>query len=166
MDESTGDSRDEEGVGNLELDGVVDLLVLGSEHGSELLSLRNGSGESIEDESVAAQRAQKRESAKVMRERNGGREERTNPSWHSLFSSSCFLIMLTMISSGTSPPCRFDGKVSLGKKNEAKKRTRGRTWSMIFFAETPRGVLLVTSSLSMSPVARWQTENFSLIVGA
>lgn len=51
MDESTGDSRDEETIGNLELDSMVDLLVLGREHASELLSLGDGSGESVEDES-------------------------------------------------------------------------------------------------------------------
>ena len=46
------------------------------------------------------------------------REERegTNPSWHSLFSSSCFLIMLTMISSGTSPPCRDEQEVTKGRE--------------------------------------------------
>jgi hypothetical protein len=37
---------------------------------------------------------------------------------------------------------------------------------MIFLAETPSSVLLATSSRSMSPVARWQTLNLSLIVGA
>jgi len=111
VDESTGDSRDEEGVGDLELDGMIDLLVLGSEHGSELLSLGNGSGESVEDESTC-DRARTRERRRSQLERQRGREdeeeesEGTNPSWHSLFSSSCFLIMLTMISSGTSPPCR------------------------------------------------------------
>lgn len=55
MDQSTGDSGDEEGVGDLELDGVVDGLVLGLEHVSELLSLGNSSGEAVEDESVIDQ---------------------------------------------------------------------------------------------------------------
>ena len=59
MDESTSDSGDEKGVGDLELDGVIDLLVLGREHGSELLSLRNGSGESVEDESVQRRRGER-----------------------------------------------------------------------------------------------------------
>ena len=51
--------------------------------------------------------------------------------------------MPTMMSSETSPPA-----------------------SMIFFASTPRGVFFVTCSRSMSPVARWHTQNSSRIRGA
>lgn len=55
MDQSTGDSGDEEGIRDLELNGVVDRLVLGLEHSVKLLSLRNSSGESIKDETVREQ---------------------------------------------------------------------------------------------------------------
>lgn len=50
VDESTGDSGDEQGVGNLELESSVELLVLGVKHGIKLLGLRDSSGETIEDE--------------------------------------------------------------------------------------------------------------------
>jgi hypothetical protein len=56
VDESAGDSGDEESVGDLELDGVVDGLVLRGEHGTELLGLGDSSGETVEDESGATQR--------------------------------------------------------------------------------------------------------------
>lgn len=100
VDESTGDSRDEERVGDLELDGVVDLLLLGLEHRVELLGLGDRSGESVKDETECPKRHEGQEG--LQKGRESGRE--THPSWHSLFSSSCFLIMLIMMSSETRPP--------------------------------------------------------------
>jgi hypothetical protein len=50
VNESTGDSRDEESVGNSELDGVVQRSLGLSQHGIELGSLGHSSGESIKDE--------------------------------------------------------------------------------------------------------------------
>lgn len=50
MDEATGDTRDEESVRDLELEGVVDLLALVREHGVELLGLDDRAGEAVEDE--------------------------------------------------------------------------------------------------------------------
>lgn len=51
VDESAGDSGDEEGVGDSELDGVVEGLVVGGQHAVELLGLSDGPRESVEDES-------------------------------------------------------------------------------------------------------------------
>lgn len=67
----------------------------------------------------------------------------THPFLHSRLLSSSLLIMLTMMSSDTSPP-----------------------WSMIFFACLPSSVLAATCARSMSPVARWQHEYLSFIRGA
>ena len=50
MDESTGDSGDEEGIGDSELDSVVERSLGGCKHGIEFGSLGNSSGESIKDE--------------------------------------------------------------------------------------------------------------------
>jgi hypothetical protein len=50
VDESTGDSGDEEGIGDSELDSVVEGSLGGCKHGIQLGSLRNSSGESIKDE--------------------------------------------------------------------------------------------------------------------
>lgn len=55
VDQTTSDTRDEERVLDLELDGMVELLRLGVQHVVELLSLGCGSGEAVEDE--ARQRA-------------------------------------------------------------------------------------------------------------
>lgn len=70
-------------------------------------------------------------------------ESLTHPSEHSGLVSSCDLIMPMTISSDTRPP-----------------------WSMIFLASLPRSVPRLTSSRSMSPVARWHTLYASLILGA
>ena len=67
----------------------------------------------------------------------------TYPFLHALLFSSWSRIMPTMISSETSPPA-----------------------SMIFLASTPNDVFFVTCSRSISPVARWQTQNSSRIRGA
>ena len=67
----------------------------------------------------------------------------TYPFLHCLLFSSWSRIIPTMISSETSPPA-----------------------SMIFFASTPSDVFFDTCSRSMSPVARWHTQNSSRIRGA
>ena len=67
----------------------------------------------------------------------------TYPFLHALLFSSWSRIMPTMISSETSPPA-----------------------SMIFLASTPSAVFFATWSRSISPVARWQTQNSSRIRGA
>lgn len=54
MDKTAGDARDEEGVVDLELNGVVNLLLLGLKHGVELDGLGDGAGEAVEDEAVLA----------------------------------------------------------------------------------------------------------------
>jgi len=51
VDEAAGDAGDEEGVVDLKLDGVLELLVTGLEHGVEALGLGHGTGEAVEDES-------------------------------------------------------------------------------------------------------------------
>jgi hypothetical protein len=53
VDESTSDSRNEESVGNSELDGVVQRSLGLSQHGIELGSLGHSSGESIKDETTS-----------------------------------------------------------------------------------------------------------------
>ena len=50
VDEAAGDAGDEEGVVDLELDGVLELLGAGVEHGVEVLGLGDGAGEAVEDE--------------------------------------------------------------------------------------------------------------------
>jgi len=65
------------------------------------------------------------------------------PFLQALFFSSWSRIMPTMMSSETSPPA-----------------------SMIFLASTPSDVFFATCSRSMSPVARWHTQNSSRIRGA
>ncbi|KAH3662997.1 hypothetical protein OGATHE_004573 [Ogataea polymorpha] len=72
-----------------------------------------------------------------------GKPSRMKPFLHSWLLASSSLIMLTMISSDTSLP-----------------------WSMIFLASNPKGVFCATCERSMSPVARWQAQNFSLRFGA
>ena len=66
-----------------------------------------------------------------------------HPFLHCLLFSSWSRIMPTMMSSETSPPA-----------------------SMIFLASTPSVVFFDTCSRSMSPVARWHTQNSSRIRGA
>lgn len=51
MDEAAGDTRDEEGVVNLKLDGVVEGLVFCGEHGVQALGLGDSAREAVENES-------------------------------------------------------------------------------------------------------------------
>lgn len=51
VDQTTRDAGHEEGVVDLELDGVLEGLVAGLEHGVEALCLWDGAGEAVEDES-------------------------------------------------------------------------------------------------------------------
>ena len=55
MDETASDTADEKLVVDLELNGVLELLLLGDQHLVELLSLRDGPRESIENESTSCQ---------------------------------------------------------------------------------------------------------------
>lgn len=50
VDQSTSDSGDQQGVGDLELDSVVDGLFAFGKHGVELGSLGDGTGETVKDE--------------------------------------------------------------------------------------------------------------------
>ena len=50
MDQTTSDTRDQERVGDLELDSVVDRLLALVEHRVELLGLGHGTGEAVKDE--------------------------------------------------------------------------------------------------------------------
>lgn len=52
VDEATGDTGDEELVGNHELDGRVDLLLATLQHFVELLGLNDGTREAIEDKAM------------------------------------------------------------------------------------------------------------------
>lgn len=52
MDQTAGDTRDEEGVIDLELDGVLQGLLGGLEHAVELLGLCDCSWEAVEDEAA------------------------------------------------------------------------------------------------------------------
>ena len=52
MDEPARDARNEERVGDLELDGVVDRLLVFVEDGVELGRLGHGTGEAVEDEAA------------------------------------------------------------------------------------------------------------------
>lgn len=74
VDESTGDSRDEERVGDLELDGVVDLLLLGLEHRVKLLGLGDRSGESVKDETERPKRRHEGQLEGLRKGRESGRK--------------------------------------------------------------------------------------------
>lgn len=50
VNQATGDARDEEGVIDLKLDGVLEWGLLCSEHGVEALGLDDGAWEAVEDE--------------------------------------------------------------------------------------------------------------------
>lgn len=50
MHETAGDAGDEQLVGDLELDGVLERLLLEVKHAVELLGLGNGARESVKDE--------------------------------------------------------------------------------------------------------------------
>lgn len=52
VNETSGDTGNEEGIVDLELDGVVELVSAVGQHLVESLSLGNSTGESIEDESA------------------------------------------------------------------------------------------------------------------
>ena len=67
----------------------------------------------------------------------------THPFLHDLLFSNCSLIMPTMMSSERRPPA-----------------------SIISFAFIPKAVFFWTCSRSISPVAKWQTQNLSRMLGA
>lgn len=54
VDETAGDTSDEEGVVDLELDGVLELLLAGDEHLVQTLGLGDSSGETVQDETACA----------------------------------------------------------------------------------------------------------------
>lgn len=54
MDEATGDAGDEEGVDDLELNGVLEWCLAGGEHLVEGLGLDDGSWEAVEYEAALA----------------------------------------------------------------------------------------------------------------
>ena len=54
VDETTSDTRNEELVGNDEFDHRVEFLLAICQHGVELLRLRNGAGEAVENEAATA----------------------------------------------------------------------------------------------------------------
>jgi len=125
VNETAGDTGDEEAVIDLHLDGIVEgAFPRFLEHGVEALSLGDGTGETVKDE---ADRMVSRHGTEL----DGlGLKKSAYPFLHSLLFSSSFLIMPTMISSLTRPPA-----------------------SMIFLASRPKGVFLATWDRSMSPVA-------------
>ena len=52
MDESAGDARDEQLVGDDEFDDGVQLLLACRKHGIKLFRLRNSAGETVEDKTT------------------------------------------------------------------------------------------------------------------
>jgi hypothetical protein len=54
VDQTAGDTRDEEGIVDLELDGVLQGLLGRFEHTVELLGLSDCAWESVEDEAIHA----------------------------------------------------------------------------------------------------------------
>jgi hypothetical protein len=140
VDEAARDAGHEEGVVDLELDRVLELLVAGFEHRVQALGLDYRAGEAIEDESGREKEGKvsnsyNRRMGKVEVEGreddgDGGDGDVTYPPRQSGLFSISSLIMPITISSLTRPP-----------------------WSMIFFASRPSGVFLATCDRSMSPVA-------------
>lgn len=120
-------------------EGLLALL----EHLVELLGLGDVAREPVEDEPSQTRKGVFQLSRTLRSFVLLARERETDPSWHSLFSSNCDLIMPMTISSETSPPA-----------------------SMIFLASLPSSEPALTCSRSMSPVAKWHTLYFSLIQGA
>lgn len=91
VDQSAGDSVDEELVVNLQLDGVFQRLVLSLQHFVEAFSLGDGSWEAIENKAAGVSISQLEATVAY-------------PFWHSLLVANSFLIMLIMMSSLTRPP--------------------------------------------------------------
>lgn len=54
VDETASDTGDEEGVIDLELNGVLELLLAGGKHLVQTLSLGDSAGETVQDETVDA----------------------------------------------------------------------------------------------------------------
>lgn len=52
MNQAAGDAGNEEGVVNLQLDGMLELALALLEHGIQALGLGDGAGEAVEDEAV------------------------------------------------------------------------------------------------------------------
>lgn len=53
VDQTTGDTGDEQSVVNLKLNGVLELLLAGQKHFIQTLGLGDSSGETVENETVA-----------------------------------------------------------------------------------------------------------------
>lgn len=155
VNETASDTGDEKLVRDDELDYRVELLFAGLEHGVKLLSLRDCAREAVEDEATKGQTVScifRQYNPQHLSTRDAGStplrgipdmDKGTHPFLQALLFSSWSLIMPTMMSSLTSPPA-----------------------SMIFFASCPSWVCFWTCSRSMSPVARWQTQNSSRMRGA
>ena len=136
VDQAAGDARDEQLVGDGKLNDRVERFFPRREHRVEFLCLRDRAGEPVEHK-AAKSKPHFNSHSKLLR------RETTYPFLHCLLFSSWSRIIPTMMSSETSPPA-----------------------SMIFFASTPSDVFFDTCSRSMSPVARWHTQNSSRIRGA
>lgn len=92
MDQSAGNTGDEESVIDLQFNGMLELLTARGKHVVEALGLGHGTGETVKDESIFIS------TCFILAAIS------TYPFLHSALVSSSFLIMLTMISSLTKPP--------------------------------------------------------------
>lgn len=151
MDESAGDSGDEECVRDPELDGVVQGSFGLGQHRVKLGSLRDSPGETVEDEagryiSMTVWHMCATECVQADARVHGDESHTTHPthpSLHSAFELSSSLIIPTIISSLTRSPL-----------------------SMIFLASLPKSVCRATCDRSMSPVDKWHTQYLEEMLGA
>jgi hypothetical protein len=90
VDQSTGDSGNEQVVVDEELNSVFEGLLALLEHLVELLSLSDVTGETIENETVESVTSVLEivRKWKITGKGKGKAEVSTYPSWHSLFSSN------------------------------------------------------------------------------
>lgn len=100
MNQAAVDTGDEQGVVDLQLNGVLEPLIALPKHRVEALSLGHGARKAVEDEATRGRRSA---STNTDRGRGLGRPD-THPPRHSLLLSSSSLIMPITMSSLTRPP--------------------------------------------------------------
>ena len=157
MNETAGDTRDQQLIRDDKFNNTVKLFFATGQHGVKFLCLRDCSWETVKNKPNIKSQYLRSSQGLLKYERSASRSRSacietydvvkhadcTYPFLQALLFCSWSLMIPTMISSLTRPPA-----------------------SMIFFASTPRGVLAATCSRNKSPVAKWQMQYSSLILGA
>ena len=144
MNETSSNTRYKELVVNEKLYNWVELFTAFLKHAIQFLCLRHGARETVKNKTEMARMASQFYACFPFSPVPSPLHRfSTHPFLQDLLFSNCSLIMPTMMSSETRPPA-----------------------SMISFAFTPRAVFFCTCSRSISPVAKWHTQNLSRMLGA